>query len=157
LRIPLATIKKAVQSFKAVEGRLQYVRTVRGIQIYNDNNSTTPEATIAALKAFPEGKTVLIMGGADKGLDMKPLLKILPKYAKSALMLPGTGTKSLPGGLYTLLSFKVKDIPDALKKAMLIAEKGDVVLFSPAFASFGQYVNEYDRNDRFLKEVKRIK
>ena len=157
LRIPISKIKNAVESFKAVEGRLQFVRTIDGVKIYNDNNSTTPEATVAALKSFEPGKVVLIMGGADKGLDMKPLLKIIPKYCKSALMLPGTGTNSLPAGLYTIVSFKVKNISDALKKAVLIAEKGDVIVFSPAFASFGMFKNEYDRNDQFLAEVKKLK
>ncbi len=153
LKIPLAKIKSGVESFKAVEGRLQLVKTVRGIQIYNDNNSTTPEATIAGLKSFPKKQTVLIMGGADKNLDTAELLKTAEAYAHTVILLPGTGTDKIENPDF----YRAESLKDAVETAVASASKGDVVLFSPAFASFGLFVNEYDRNDQFLKLVKKIK
>jgi UDP-N-acetylmuramoylalanine--D-glutamate ligase len=153
LKIPLVKIKSGVESFKAVEGRLQLVKTVRGVQIYNDNNSTTPEATIAGLKSFPKKQTVLIMGGADKNLDTTELLKTAEVYAHTVILLPGTGTDKIENPDF----YRAESLKDAVETAVASASKGDVVLFSPAFASFGLFVNEYDRNDQFLKLVKKIK
>lgn len=154
-------IKKAVKKFKGVEGRLQYVKTVKGVKIYNDNNATTPEATVSGLEALghspmgePLGQNkniILIAGGADKGLDVSPLMKAINKYCKEVVLLPGTGTDKLKTGL------KAKDLKDAVKKVMSFAKKGDVVLFSPAFASFGMFTNEYDRNDKFLDIIKKLR
>lgn len=153
LKIPIAKIKSGVESFKAVEGRLQLVKTVRGIQIYNDNNSTTPEATIAGLTSFPKKQTVLIMGGADKNLDITELLKTAEVYAHTVILLPGTGTDKIENPDF----YRAESLKDAVDTAVASASKGDVVLFSPAFASFGLFVNEYDRNDQFLSLVKKIK
>ncbi len=163
LTIPLPLIKKGVESFKAVEGRLELLRTYKGIKIYNDNNSTTPEATIAALKAFEskvkgqKSNVILIMGGADKGLDMKPLIRMLPKYTKEIILLPGTGSEKLKAKNYNLKPVFAKDLKDAVSKALAVAKKGDIILFSPTFASFGLFVNEYDRNDQFVKIIKGLK
>jgi UDP-N-acetylmuramoylalanine--D-glutamate ligase len=153
LRIPLAKIKLGVESFKAVEGRLQVVKTVRGVQIYNDNNSTTPEATIAGLKSFPKKQTVLIMGGADKNLDTIELLKTAEAYAHTVILLPGTGTDKIENPDF----YRAESLKDAVETAVASASKGDVILFSPAFASFGLFVNEYDRNDQFMNLVKKLK
>lgn len=157
LKIPLAKIRAGVESFKAVEGRLQLLKKVRGIEIYNDNNSTTPEATIAALKAFPAKKTVLIMGGADKGLDMQELLKTAAAQAKAVVLLPGSGTDKLDGSKISHMAYSARTLDEAVREAVHVAQKGDVVLFSPAFASFGMFTNEYDRNDQFVALVKKLK
>ncbi len=153
MKIPLTKIKSAVESFKAVAGRLQYVKKVNGVQIYNDNNATAPAATIAALETFPKGKTVLIMGGADKGVDLTPLERAVNEYTKAVILLPGTGTDKLK----EVVGVTAKNLKDAVQKALKVAEKGDIVLFSPALASFGLFKNEYDRNDQFMEIVKKLK
>ena len=153
LKIPLVKIKAGVESFKAVEGRLQLIKNIKGIQIYNDNNSTTPEATAAALKSFSKKQVVLIMGGADKKLDTKELLKIAEEYAHTVILLPGSGSDQIANEDF----YRAESLKDALETAYKSAEKGDVVLFSPGFASFGLFVNEYDRNDQFMKLVKELK
>ena len=153
LKIPMAKIKSGVESFKAVEGRLQFVKNIKGISIYNDNNSTTPEATTVALKSFPQKQIVLIMGGADKNLDTKELLKTVEECAHTVILLPGTGSDKITNeGFY-----RAENLKDALETAYKSADKGDVVLFSPGFASFGLFTNEYDRNDQFLKLIKGLK
>ena len=158
LKIPLSQIKKGVESFKAVTGRLQYVKEIKGIKIYNDNNSTTPEATISALNSFSGKNIVLIMGGADKGLDLSLLKKTIIKKTKKIVLLAGTGTFKL-GKLPN--SIEVNSLKEAIYFAFKEAKKGDIILFSPAFASFGKppygFKNEYERNDLFLDIIKKIK
>lgn len=146
LRIDEAVIDEALQTFAGVDGRLQLVREKNGVKFYNDTTATTPDATLAALRALAE-PIVLIMGGSDKGLDMGKLLLEAPKRVKRLILLPGTGTnkalKFLPGAsVYDSLEA-------AVREAALSAVPGDAVLFSPAFASFGMFKNEYDRGEQF--------
>lgn len=148
-------IKKALKTFKPVEGRLEYLKTVKGVKIYNDNNSTTPEATLVALKALDNKKKniVLILGGSDKKLDMSFLVKEIEGQCKKVILLPGTGSDKLNLKEVT----KVSDLKQAVREALITAKKGDIILFSPAFASFGQFTNEYDRNDQFVSIIKKLK
>lgn len=162
-----AEIKEGLESFAGVEGRLQFVREVGGVKIYNDNNATTPEATIAALKALDTGNPpspkateghrkniVLIMGGSDKGLDMSTLLYEVAKACKRVILLSGTGTNRV---VPLMSDYSIFDsLEDAVSEALRGAVSGDVVLFSPAFASFGMFKNEYERNDEFLRIVRRV-
>ncbi len=148
-------IREGLESFEGVEGRLQFVCEVRGIKIYNDNNATTPEATIAALRALNYGSAtpiILIMGGADKGLDMVELVAEMRRKCKRVVLLTGTGTDRIKK---ELLDAKIFDsLREALFSAVDAAESGDIILFSPAFASFGMFKNEYDRNDQFLELIR---
>ncbi len=163
--IPESKIKSAVKNFKGVEGRLQYVKTVKGVKIYNDNNATTPEATIAGLEALSsarfdlaEKKIILIAGGSDKKLDTKILANAVNKDCKEAIFLKGTGTESfLTNNTLRIPTEIVGNLKDAIAYALKVAKKGDIILFSPAFASFGLFNNEYERNDEFMKIVKKLK
>jgi len=171
LGIPESKIKKAVKNFKGVEGRLQYVKTVKGVKIYNDNNATTPEATCAGIEALSivfkgsarqdlaeHKKVILIAGGADKGLDSEPLAKVINKYCKAVVLLEGTGTEKLITNYkLKITNLKVENLKDAVNQAIKYAKKDDIIIFSPAFASFGMFTNEYDRNDQFMKIIKKLK
>ena len=144
-------IREGLTTFKGVEGRLQFVREVNGIQIYNDNNATTPEATIAALRALHDGgptSIILIVGGSDKGLDMKELVAEIKRSCNAVVLLAGTGTDTIKEALPNAQMFDTLDA--AFAAALGVAQSGDTVLFSPAFASFGMFKNEYDRNDQFM-------
>ena len=147
-------IKSGLESFEPVEGRLQKVAEIKGVTFYNDNNATTPEATIAALRAFDE-PVILITGGADKSLQFEELVQEIEQRTATVVLLPGTGTERLKKLLknYT----EVKTMSEAIATVMVRVQSGDVVLFSPAFASFGLFKNEYDRNDQFLAAVKQLK
>jgi UDP-N-acetylmuramoylalanine--D-glutamate ligase len=153
-------IKKGLESFEGVEGRLQFVREINGVKIYNDNNSTTPDATIAALKALAnnagltKSRIILIMGGADKGLDTSNLLYQVAKSTKRVILLAGTGTEKITPFIQ---DYSIYDsLQDAVVESLKAASAGDIILFSPAFASFGMFKNEYDRNDQFLQIVNEI-
>lgn len=160
LNIPDSKIRQTVKKFKGLEGRLQYVKQVKGIKIYNDNNATTPEATIAGIKALyqegKEGKIVLICGGADKNLNLDLFVNVLNTFCKAVILIPGTGTKKLNSFKLKIESYKVQSLKESIIKALEISKKGDIILFSPAFASFGQFNNEYERNDLFLKILKKL-
>ena len=106
---------------------------------------------MAALSALPGGKIILIMGGADKGLDMSDLLYQISHTCKRVILLPGSGTDKI---VPFMSDYSVFDsLEGAVHEAIQSATVGDVILFSPAFASFGMFANEYDRNDQFLKVV----
>lgn len=162
LKVPVSKIKAGVESFHAVHGRLELLRTYRGVQIYNDNSSATPESTITALQALgTKGKKniVIVIGGADKGLDAKPLVKEINTFAKAVVILPGTGTEKNRKLFGQIKSEKVevKSLKDAVHTALSYTSKDDTFLFSPAFASFGMFTNVYDRNDQFVKIIKGLK
>ena len=153
-------IQEGIESFEAVEGRLQLVGEKNGVKIYNDNNATTPEATIAALTALAPEKPVLIIGGSDKGLSLMMLSKMIPDHARAVVYLKGSGTEKLQINLTPLLEkrqikwIESDSINDAVQAAMVFAEGEGTILFSPAFASFGMFANEYERNDQFLALVR---
>ncbi|MCX6756435.1 MAG: Mur ligase family protein [Candidatus Nomurabacteria bacterium] len=174
--IPEAKIKKAVKDFKGLEGRLELVKNIRGVKIYNDNNATTPEATISGLQALSQGLSlgkakisgsptsrylpniILICGGNDKNIPVTDFVKAINKYCKLVVTIPGTGTEKLVSSSKVLVeSVNTKNLKDAFKLATASAKKGDIILFSPAFSSFSQYNNEYERNDEFVKLVKKFK
>ncbi len=146
--------EKGLESFEPVEGRLQKIAEIKGVAFYNDNNATTPEATMAALRAFDK-PVILIAGGADKALPLDELGMEMVRRAGAIVLLPGTGTEKLKKLLknYT----EVKTMSEAIAAAMVHTQTGDIILLSPAFASFGLFKNEYDRNDQFVAAVKQLK
>jgi len=157
LGIADTTSRKALESFAGVPGRLEFLREVRGVKIYNDTTATTPEATLAALAALNDGyrkSIILIMGGSDKNLDMDALIAKLPEV-KKIVMLAGSGTELIKSHLpeNTII---YDSIAAAVAAAMESAEVGDTVLFSPAFTSFGMFKNEFDRGDQFNAIVKAL-
>ena len=160
LNIPESKIKKAVSSFKGLEGRLQLLKIYKGIKIYNDNNATTPEATISGIEALKVTKKniILICGGADKKLSLDDFVKTANKNCKAVVMIPGTGTTNLITNYELKMENEVgENLNDIIKTALGLASRGDTILFSPAFASFGMFNNEYERNDLFMKIIKKLK
>lgn len=151
LEIPDETSRAALASFGGVPGRLELIREVNGVKVYNDTTSTTPEATLAALSALANNygltkSIILIMGGADKGLDMSALVARLLEV-KRVILLAGSGTERIRGELPDAPVFD--SLADAVADAFAHAEEGDTILLSPAFASFGMFKNEYDRGEQF--------
>ena len=149
-------IIERLATFPGVPGRLEYLRDINSIAIYNDNNATTPEATIVGIEAVGDVEKkniVLIMGGADKGIDCTELLEKIGKYVKKVILIPGTGTDNfieLQKVRCPTPYSEVGTLKEAVTEAVAVGEAEDVILFSPAFASFGQYKNEYERNDEFV-------
>lgn len=161
LKIKEEDIKKAVENFQSVSGRLELVKNINGVEIYNDNSSTTPDATIAALKAIGDSKKpniVLIIGGDNKSLDMSKLLRVIPKFCSKVVLFKEKGTDLIREKVFKMKKVEAceeEGLSNTVKRAFQIAKKGETILYSPAFSSFGKYfTNEYDRGDQFLKIVK---
>jgi len=176
-----AAIKKVLLSFKGLPDRLEFLKEIRGVKYYNDTTATTPEATIAALKTLkcppcPRGggerqraggvgdsakNIILIVGGADKGLDFTELIKLIKKTCKAVVLLRGTGTDRIKNKLrvtrYGLRVTETNSIKEAVLTARKFSQKGDIILLSPACASFGMFNNEFDRGEQFKKIIKKIK
>jgi UDP-N-acetylmuramoylalanine--D-glutamate ligase len=151
-----ASIKKALKSFKGVSGRMEFVGEVRGVKYYNDTAATTPEATLAALETLSKNKNVILLaGGSDKEGDVKDFIKKVPKYYKYMVLFSGTGTDKIKNHLSNFV--EVDSMKVALTEAKQKAKKGDIVLLSPGFASFGVFKNQYDRGDQFVAMVKKLK
>ncbi len=171
-------IMDALKAFKGLPSRLQLVRNARGVKYYNDTTATTPEATIAALKTLSAGNSkfeilrprrirlgrrnskqiILIGGGADKKLDYREMLQYVKKYCKAVVLLPGTATSKLKLEIrnWKLEIGDAKNMKIAVKSAAIMAKDGDVVLLSPAAASFGLFRNEFDRGKQFVDAVKKL-
>jgi UDP-N-acetylmuramoylalanine--D-glutamate ligase len=150
------SIRASIASFSAVHGRLEDLGLFKnGVRVFNDNNATTADAAIKAIQSINQTYTVkpiVITGGADKGLPIDEYEKVLGEQTKAVVYLSGTGTDRL-----TLTkNNEFEKLPDCIAKAFELAGDGDIILFSPAFASFSKYFNnEYERNDLFVKEVQK--
>lgn len=153
-------IFEGLATFPGVPGRLEYLGEKDGVRIYNDNNATTPTATIVGLRAVGKDKNIiLIAGGAYKEVDPSVLVEPIQQYCKEVVLLPGTGTDKLVEILKkensTVNCTICESLEGAVKAGLAAGESGDVLLFSPGFASFGMFTNEYERNDLFVSLIKK--
>jgi UDP-N-acetylmuramoylalanine--D-glutamate ligase len=144
-------IGKAIRNFKAVEHRLEYVATVRGVEYYNDSKATNVDATIKALESFP-GNIHLILGGKDKGSDYTLLNDLLRQRVKAVYTIGAASDKiqSQIKGATSILAAGTIDA--AVKQAAAAAQPGDTVLLAPACASFDQFRN-YEHRGRVFKDL----
>lgn len=150
-----AEIRRAVRDFKAVEHRMEYVETVRGVEYYNDSKATNVDATIKALESFPSN-IHLILGGKDKGSDytvlndlLRQRVKVVYTIGAAAEKIESQITSQTAGGPKIV---NAGTIEAAIKLAATSAEAGDTVLLAPACASFDQFQN-YEHRGRVFKEL----
>ncbi len=164
--IPMATIRRTLEQFTGLDGREQEIATIRGIHFVNDTTSTVPDATIAAIARFRvrtrANRLILIAGGQDKKLNFRPLGRAIKKSVDNLVLLPGsaTGKIKIELGMRNYELGKIKEarsMNEAVHRARRMARAGDYVLLSPGAASFGLFLNEFDRGDQFVNEVKKIK
>ena len=145
-----ADICRAVADFTAVEHRLEYVATVRGVQYYNDSKATNVDATIKALESFPGG-IHLILGGKDKGSDYTVLNPLLEKRVKRVYTI-GAAANKIESQVRGTQVVSAGTIDNAVRRASESATPGDVVLLAPACASFDQFVS-YEHRGRVFKDL----
>lgn len=145
------SIRAAVREFKAVEHRLEYVATVRGVEYYNDSKATNVDATVKALESFP-GNIHLILGGKDKGSDYTVLNPLLRERVKFVYTIGAAAEKIQKhiAGATKIVSSGTMDA--AIKQASGAAHPGDIVLLAPACASFDQF-NNYEHRGKVFKEL----
>jgi UDP-N-acetylmuramoylalanine--D-glutamate ligase len=156
-----SVIRAALRAFKGVPHRLERVREVRGVTYWNDTAATTPEASVAAMETlFAKRKGVLIAGGADKELAFGAWAKRVKRLAKEVILFQGTATPKMRAALARAGVRPGDDavsMREAVARAAAAARRGEAVLLSPGCASFGLFVNEFDRGDRFRVEAKRLR
>ncbi len=146
-------IEQAIKEYKGLPHRLEFVRALNHIQYYDDSYATGPDATIAAIKAF-EQPVVIILGGSAKGADFNQLAKTIKASTVKAAILIGDEAASIEKALVNnqVNIQMIKDLttmPEIVRAANELAKAGDVVLLSPACASFGLFRNASDRGDQF--------
>lgn len=144
-------LRCAVREFRAVEHRLEFVREVRGVEFFNDSKATSVDATANALSAFDRG-VHLILGGKDKGAPYAPLRRLLEDRVRYVYVIGAAAdriTKQLTGAVEII---RAGDLETAVREAFRLAEPGDVVLLSPACASFDQF-QDFEHRGRVFKEL----
>jgi len=156
LAVPIPKALKGIESFKGLEGRLERVATIKNTIIYNDTTATNPYATISSLEALGDKKISLIAGGEDKKLDYRKLAKILKKVG-TIVLLPGSASDKIKRGMDTATKKRTHNV-SSLRDALELAyrQKPQIILFSPAGASFNMFRNEFDRGAQFNLEVKKL-
>ena len=154
---------KAIAEFKPVEHRIEFVREIYGVKWYNDSASSSPTRTMSGLNAFKEN-IILIAGGYDKNLDYTPLAKPIVDKVSTLILIGQTANK-----IYEAVRreaekenkkiniYMCETLEQTIDLARKNAKKGDVVLFSPASASFDMFKNFADRGNQFKELVKKLK
>lgn len=153
---------EAIKKFKPVEHRIEFVREIDGVKWYNDSASSSPTRTISGLNAFKEN-IILIAGGYDKNLEYEPLAKPVVDKVSTLILIGQTAEK-----IYDVVKNEAEkenkkiniNMCDTLEQTIEIAKKsakkGDIVLFSPASASFDMFKNFADRGNQFKDLVNKI-
>jgi UDP-N-acetylmuramoylalanine--D-glutamate ligase len=149
--VALNDIAAAVRTFHAVEHRLEFVRSLAGIDFYNDSKATSVDATLKAIDAFPGGLWV-ILGGKDKGSDYTLLRTPLASKAHAALLI-GKAAAKIAGQIEGALPILEPGTLDrAVREAYTRARPGDTVLLAPACASFDQF-ESFEHRGRVFKQL----
>lgn len=154
----MESIVHVLKTFKGLEHRLELIKEIHGIRFYDDSFSTTPETAIAAIEAFSEPE-ILLLGGSSKNSDFTELGKTISmsQNIKAIIKIGAEWEKikeSIKGKIAHIQIIEdCETMQDAVKRAASIAENGDVVLLTPACASFDKFKNYKDRGQQFKKAV----
>ena len=158
----LGVITEVLKTFKGLEHRLELVGTINGVEYYNDSFSTTPETAIAAIESF-QNPEILILGGSSKKSNFEELGEAISKR-KNIKAIIGIGEEwNRMRSQFSIFNFQfpviegAKDMKTCVLAASKIATSGDVVLLSPACASFGMFKNYKDRGEQFKIQVQNLK
>jgi len=155
--LPDDIITQRLNTFTAVEHRIEPISNTLGIGIYNDSKATNPDSTIVALNAFSE-PIHLILCGYDKQLPLEPLLDPIFAHAKSVILFGEIKhrmqevLKKDPRSS-AISIYSCDTLNEAVKKSLQLAKKSEVILFSPSCSSFDQFKNFEDRGQKFKQEV----
>ena len=151
------TIKETLSAFGGVKHRLQFVDQINGVKFYNDSKSTNILATQKALSGFDNSKVILIAGGLDRGNEFDELVPDITGLKKMVILGQSAERVKRAADKAGVAYVNATDIADATRKASELAEEGDVVLLSPANASWDMYANFEVRGDLFIDTVAELK
>ena len=156
--VPYEVMRETARTFVGVEHRIEPVRTIRGVQWYNDSIASSPTRTIAGLNAFNE-KVILLAGGYDKHIPFAPLAPEVVKHVKLLILCGVTAdaiekaVRECPGYHGSPEIVRCESLEDCVKTAYERAARGDIVTLSPACAAFDQFANFMERGKAFKKLV----
>ena len=147
-------IREALQTFESLEHRMEPVATIRGVEFINDSKATNVNSTWYALETMKK-PVILILGGVDKGNDYTAMKELVKEKVK-AIVCMGAENRKIHEAFGDIVSLMVNtdNAKDAVQSAFHFAQKGDVVLLSPACASFDLFKNYEDRGVQFKEAVK---
>lgn len=151
------TIKETLSAFGGVKHRLQFVDEIQGVKFYNDSKSTNILATQKALSGFDNSKVILIAGGLDRGNEFDELVPDITGLKKMVILGQSAERVKRAADKAGVAYVDAIDIADATHKAYELATQGDVVLLSPANASWDMYANFEVRGDLFIDTVAELK
>ena len=159
---PIKAIREVAQTFRGVEHRIEFVKEVRKIAFYNDSIATSPTRTLAALNSFNK-KVILIAGGYDKNIPFDDFGEDVAEHVKRLYLL-GTTAKKIEAAVkaangYDGSSLEInicENLSEAVRSAWVRADEGDIILFSPACASFDAYRNFEERGKHFKRIVEGV-
>lgn len=157
-KVQRAILRRTIEQFKPLPFRIEIVRKLNGITFVNDGVSTTPEATMAAIRAFQGNPLILLIGGTDKLLDFKKLGRLIGRNVQSVFLMEGSATPKIEREIVRrdIVKGTFRSLSDTLSSAYKYARSGDVILFSPAATSFEWFNNIYHRSVIFEKMVKNL-
>lgn len=155
LGVEWAAAQEAIRTLQGLPHRLQLVHEWQGRRFYDDSIATIAEAAAAALRSFPKGKVIQIVGGKDKGLPFDAMCDALAQHAKAALCIGDSGPK-IAGQIRErhpdfAAVHDVQTLEKAMHLARALADPGDVVLLAPGCASYDQFDNFEKRGDEFTR------
>ena len=150
-------IRETLAHFGGVKHRLQYVGEINQVKFYNDSKSTNILATQKALSGFDNSKVILIAGGLDRGNEFDELVPDIKGLKKMVILGESAARVKRAADQAEVSYLDASDVRDATRKAFSVAEPGDVVLLSPANASWDMYKNFEVRGDEFLAVFKELK
>jgi len=146
---------RALHGIPAFEHALESVRTWQGIIFVNDSKGTNVDATLKALESFEE-PVVLILGGKDKGGEFTRLLEVIHRGVKGIVLIGEAATRILNALEGSVPMLRATSLENAVSQAVSLASSGDVVLFSPACASFDMFQNYHQRGLEFKRVVREL-
>lgn len=155
--VPMEDIRRTILNFKAVEHRIEYVETINGVTYYNDSKGTNPDASIKAIQAM-KYPTILIAGGYDKKVSFNSWVEAFGDKVKYLVLLGQTKkqiAKTAKKYGFTNITM-VEDLKEAVQVSAALAEPGDVVLLSPACASWGMFRDFEQRGNLFKEYVREM-
>ncbi|MDR2005629.1 MAG: UDP-N-acetylmuramoyl-L-alanine--D-glutamate ligase, partial [Acidaminococcales bacterium] len=156
--VGVAAMRRVLRDFEGVEHRIEYTAAVKGVKYYNDSKATNPESAIKALESFADGQVILLAGGYDKMTDLTEFMRLV-KQKTSSLILLGKAKErfheaALRAGVKNIVI--AESFEEAVQKAYERAKEEQVVLLSPACASYDMFNNFEERGCYFKELVRKL-
>ncbi|MEZ0361257.1 MAG: UDP-N-acetylmuramoyl-L-alanine--D-glutamate ligase [Hydrogenobacter sp.] len=147
------TVRETLYEFPGLPLRLEFLGEWNGVKVFNDSKATTVNALESALKSMPDKSVILIAGGRDKGGDFESIYDLVVQKVRIAILIGEAKDKIFQAWRGSTVLEKAESLEEAVKMAKAYSQKGDVILFSPACASFDMFKDYIERGERFRELI----